>query len=58
MSLAIDGQQVPGAVVGQLAQNLVADGRDTVRGRRGGDQLADRALLVIGKTSAPADRRH
>ncbi len=43
--------------MGQFAQNLIADGRDTVERLSGGDQLADAALIVIGQTRPPGDFR-
>jgi hypothetical protein len=52
--IPVSGEQVFGAVVRQFAQNLIADGRDAVNCGRGGDELADRALVLIGQTGAPA----
>ena len=42
-------EQMPGAVVGQLAQHLIADGRDAVVRRRRGDQRRGSALVGVGE---------
>lgn len=51
------GEQVPGAIVGQFAQDLITDGA-ILSLRRRGDEIADEVLLVLGEPLAPADRRH
>jgi hypothetical protein len=56
--VAVDGQQVFGAIVSELSQHLIADWRDGVGLFGRGDQVADPALLVAGQGNAPADRRH
>ena len=56
--VAVDGEQMSGAVAGQLAQHLIADRSDTVVGARRGDQVTDPLLVGIGERPVPADRRH
>ena len=46
--VALDGKKVSGAVVRQFTQNLVAHGRHPVDRLRGGEQIADPALIVVG----------
>ena len=46
---------MPGAVVGELAQHLVADGGDAVCVLRRGDQLRDPAPVHVGEAGAPAE---
>ena len=53
--VAVERQQMPGAVVGELAQHLVADGGDAVCALRRGDQLRDPALVHVGEAGTPAE---
>ena len=56
--IAVERQQMPGAVVRKLTQHLIADGGDAVGFPRRGDQLLDPALVLVGEGGAPGDRRH
>ena len=53
--VAVDGQQVFGAVVRELSQHLIADWGDAVSLFRRGDQFLDPLLLVRGEAGVPAD---
>ena len=55
--LVVESEQVPGAVVAQCPQNLIADGCDTVESLGRGDERSDTALIVIGQTRPPCDIR-
>ena len=54
----ISGQQMSGAVVRQLAQDLLTDGCDRIEFGCGSDEFTDMALLVSSQRRSPLRPRH